>query len=229
MKPPKVAIYARVSTDRQRHESQLSEVREFCTRRGWTEPAEFWDTVSGAKYTKTGLDAVLKLVRSGRLDVLVCYKLDRLGRSLPHLAQIAEELTNNKVALVCTSQGIDTSNDNAAGRLQLGMLMAFAQFERETIRERINAGVKAAQARGVRFGPQIKRGKHMAAIAALVAKGYGGRRIGKELNLSRFIVWKCMEDLKNGTALPGWTPPIPPTDPTAPPTPTPPAEAVKAA
>jgi len=68
--------------------------------------------------------------------VVVCFKLDRLGRSLPHLAQLVAEFAAHGVALVCTSQGIDTSNENPAGRLQLGVLMAVAEFEREIIRER---------------------------------------------------------------------------------------------
>ena len=81
------------------------------------------------------------------------FKLDRLGRSLPHLALILDELQRHAVALIATSQGIDTSvAPTPVGRLQLGVLMAVAEFEREIIRERINAGLAAARARGVKLG-----------------------------------------------------------------------------
>src|SRR5882724_9991246 len=148
----KTTIYTRVSTDKQAHDSQLLELREYCRRRGWPDIAEYADTISGSKFSRQGLDALLKQVRKGRVARIVIFKLDRLGRSLPHLAQIVSELSHNGTALVCTSQGIDTSDSNAAGRLQLGVLMAVAEFEREIIRERVNAGLAAARARGAKLG-----------------------------------------------------------------------------
>src|SRR5215204_3503285 len=148
----RVAIYTRVSTDKQSHDSQLFELREYCQRRQWSNVAEYSDVISGAKFTRSGLDKLMTEIRRGKLDLVICYKLDRLGRSLAHLAQICAELTSHGVALVCTSQGIDTSNNNPAGRLQLGVLMAVAEFERSIIQERVVAGLKAAKARGVKLG-----------------------------------------------------------------------------
>jgi len=128
----RVAIYSRVSTDRQSHDSQLVELRAYCQRRGWPSAREYLDQASGARFSRAGLDRLMADVRRARLDVIVCFKLDRLGRSLAHLAQIVAELASHRVALVCTSQGIDTSDDNPAGRLQLGVLMAVAEFERRS-------------------------------------------------------------------------------------------------
>src|SRR5262245_43480040 len=125
----KTAIYTRVSTDKQAHDSQLLELRDYCRRRNWFDVVESADTISGSKFTRQGLDALMTQVRKGRVARIVVFKLDRLGRSLPHLAQIVSELSNNRTALICTSQGIDTSDSNAAGRLQLGVLMAVAEFE----------------------------------------------------------------------------------------------------
>src|SRR5258705_66796 len=119
----KAAIYAGVSTDKQTHESQLNELRDYCQRRNWTDVTEYCDVISGAKFSRQGLDKLMANVRRGRLDVIVCFKLDRLGRSLPHLAQIVGELTAHRVALVCPSQGIDTSGMNPASQLQLNILM----------------------------------------------------------------------------------------------------------
>jgi DNA invertase Pin-like site-specific DNA recombinase len=76
----RVVIYSRVSTDRQVHDSQLQEVRAYCARRGWNDAQEFIDTASGAKINRSGLEALMAQARRGRVDVIVCFKLDRLGR-----------------------------------------------------------------------------------------------------------------------------------------------------
>lgn len=164
----RVALYLRVSTAEQNHEPQRQELLEFCTRRGWPAPAEFVDQISGAKFTRAGLDGLMAAVRAGELDVVVCVKLDRLGRSLAHLAQLIGELDKHKVSLICSSQGIDTSRDNPAGRLQMHVLMAVAEFERSLIRERTKAGLVAARARGAKIGrPGARADKVTAAVALL--------------------------------------------------------------
>lgn len=148
----KIALYLRVSTGEQTVEPQRRELLDYCQRRGWTDVREFADAMSGAKWTRLGLNALMAEIRRGRIDLVLCVKLDRLGRSLAHLAQLAGELESHKVALVCTSQGIDTTDGNPAGKLQLGILMAVAEFERALIRERTNAGLEAAVARGSVLG-----------------------------------------------------------------------------
>ena len=139
----KVVIYARVSTDRQNHDSQLAELREYCGRRGWRDVQAITDTVSGVTSSREWLDVLMRAVRRGRIDIIVCFKLNRLGRSLSHLALIIDELTTHSVALVVPSQSIDTSAANPAASLQLNILAAVAQFERQIIRERVNAGLAA--------------------------------------------------------------------------------------
>ncbi|HYE33132.1 MAG TPA: recombinase family protein [Methylomirabilota bacterium] len=105
-------------------------VHEHNFRASLSRVVEYSDVISGAKFTRSGLDALMGEVRRGRISTIVCFNLDRLRRSLAHLAQICSELTTHNVALICTSQGIDTSHNNPAGRLQLGVLMAVAEFER---------------------------------------------------------------------------------------------------
>jgi DNA invertase Pin-like site-specific DNA recombinase len=192
----KTAIYTRVSTDKQAHDSQLVELREYCQRRNWSERVEFADTISGSKFTRQGLDALLAQVRKGKIARIVIFKLDRLGRSLPHLAQIISELSNNGTALVCTSQGIDTSDSNPAGRLQLGVLMAVAEFEREIIRERVKAGLMAARAKGAKFGRPSTLDGYRQAVAALVGRGMGARRIARELGLPLSSACKLVRLIK---------------------------------
>jgi DNA invertase Pin-like site-specific DNA recombinase len=191
----KIIVYARVSTEGQNHDSQLSELREYCARRNWTHVEEIIDTVSGAKSSRKGLDRLMTLVRSRKVDIVVCYKLDRLGRSFPHLAQLIHEFDNNGVALICTSQGIDTSGDNLAGRLTMHILVAMADFERGLIKERTIAGLKAARAKGVRLGRKPTLNAHRENVARLRAQGHTGRAIAKELGIPSSSVFKLIAGL----------------------------------
>jgi len=178
------AIYLRVSTDRQTTDSQAGELREYCARRGWNDVREFSDVSSGAKFSRTGLDALMREVRKGRVDTVVAYKLDRLGRSLPHLAQLVGEMTAHRVALIVPAQGIDTSASNPASQLQLNILMAVAEFEREIIRERVNSGLRAARARGVRLGRPATLERHLPQVRTLIEAGRCVAEIAREMNLA---------------------------------------------
>ena len=153
----RIATYYRVSTDDQTTEPQRLELLDYCRRRGWDSITEFSDVISGAKTARIGLDALMKGVRKHQFDAVLVAKLDRLGRSLPHLAQIIAEMDAHKTALVVTTQGIDTTESNPAGRLQMHVLMAVAEFEREIIRERTKAGLKAALARGSTLGRKARQ------------------------------------------------------------------------
>jgi DNA invertase Pin-like site-specific DNA recombinase len=192
----KVILYTRVSTDRQNHDSQLSELREYCARRNWTDVEEIIDTVSGAKSSRKGLDRLMAAVRRGRVDIVVCFKLDRLGRSLSHLAQMIDEFNTHKVALVVAAQGIDTSEGNPAGKLQLHILCAVAEFEREIIRERVNAGLAAAKKKGVRLGRPATLDAHRDDIATLRAQGLTCRAIAKELKIPLGSVFQVTREFK---------------------------------
>jgi len=145
------ALYARVSSEGQNLDSQVAECREWCARAG-LKPTEYLDKISGSAISRDALDRLMADVRRGRVKVVVAYKLDRLGRSLVHLAQIVGEFDSHGVALVCPSQGIDTRESNPAGRLQLHVLAAVAEFERSLIRERTKAGLRAVRANGVTLG-----------------------------------------------------------------------------
>ena len=194
----KAAIYTRVSTDKQTHDSQLNELREYCQRRGWTHVTEYADIISGAKFNRQGLDRMMAEVRRGRLDLVICFKLDRLGRSLPHLAQIIGELTAHRVALVCPSQGIDTSGTNPASQLQLNILMAIAEFERSIIQERVAAGLRAAKAKGVRLGRRATLHLHEEQVRGLVADGFGVREIARRLQLPVGSAHKLVKGIRAG-------------------------------
>ena len=124
----KVAIYARVSMDEQTVGQQLDALRGDAQRHGWAVVEEIDDTISGMTFTRKGLDRLMGLVRRKKIDVIMAHKLDRLGRSLPHVAQMIGEFEANGVALFIPGQGIDPRQANPAGRLQMHILMAVADF-----------------------------------------------------------------------------------------------------
>jgi DNA invertase Pin-like site-specific DNA recombinase len=146
----KAAIYARVSTFDQEPENQLQELRRYVIARGWT-AVEYVDRgISGTKESRPALDALLRDAKRRKFDVLVCWRLDRLGRNLKHLITLLDELQALAIAFVSLAEGIDATTP--AGKLQMHILGAIAEFERERIRERVLAGLRRARAQGRRLG-----------------------------------------------------------------------------
>ena len=145
----RAAVYARVSTVDQEPENQLQEVRRYVQARDWT-AVEYVDRgVSGAKDRRPALDDLIRDARRRRFDVLVCWRLDRLGRNLKHLITLLDELQALGIAFVSLAEGIDATTP--AGKLQMHILGAIAEFERERIRERVLAGLRARR-EGKRLG-----------------------------------------------------------------------------
>lgn len=147
----KAAIYARNSTteDKQNPETQLKPLREHCNRMGW-EYQMFQEFASGAKESRPELDLMLNQIRSGNFDLVLVWRLDRLGRSLKHLLQLIEEFKNKNVKFVSLQEGFDTTT--AQGELFFNIAGAFAQFERKLIQERVNAGLERAKSEGKKLG-----------------------------------------------------------------------------
>jgi len=147
----KAALYARVST----LVNQLPELRAHVAARQWEPSAEFVDHgVSGVRESRPALDQLVKAAKRRRFDVLVVWKLDRLGRNLRHLILLLDELASLGVGFVSLGEGIDTQTP--AGRLQLHILGAIAEFERERLRERVLAGLSRARAQGRKLGRPTK-------------------------------------------------------------------------
>lgn len=195
MKQPRIHAYIRVSTSNgQKLDSQETALQQYASIRGW--PSITWhiDKASGAKADRQGLDNLMALVRKGKVDIILSYKIDRLGRSLSHLALIIEELNKYGVALIIPSQGIDTSNDNPAGRLQLNILQAIAEFERSLIQERVKAGLEAAKARGVKLGRRNTTEIYKQDAIELRQQGLSMRKIASELDLSPATVHRLLRN-----------------------------------
>ena len=137
--------YVRVSTDDQDLSLQLDALKH----NGCSEDLIFVDKVSGARSERPGLDACLDALQEG--DVLLVWRLDRLGRSMPHLVNLVEELRERGVGFRSICDGaIDTTS--ASGELIFNIFSSLAQFERRLIQERTRAGLAAARARGSKGG-----------------------------------------------------------------------------
>lgn len=191
---PKVAIYLRVSTTEQTLASQQLELHGFCDRQGWN-PAVYEDTASGrAGATRPNLERLMRDVRAGKVNTVVITKLDRLGRSLTHLALILEEFRSRGVSLIAVSQGIDTRSSNPMGALMLGVLAAVSEFELALIRERTQQGLQAAKAAGKRVGrPPLPAEVKDRVKAAAAQFGPKIRMIARELDLSPSTVSRVLK------------------------------------
>jgi DNA invertase Pin-like site-specific DNA recombinase len=178
--------YARVSTDDQDPQLQLDALTEAgCSR-------IFSDTASGALEARPELERVLDHLREG--DSLVVWRLDRLGRSLRHLIETVNELATRKVGFISLQERIDTTS--AGGRLVFHLMGALAEFERELIRERTQAGLKAARARGRCGGrPRVMTAEKTAVARSMYQSGeHTVAAIAKVLGVSRASVYRSLEN-----------------------------------
>jgi len=171
--------YARVSTAQQSPQLQIDALQSAGCQKIYQEIA------SGAKAQRPQLEQMLSQLRSG--DVLVVWKLDRLGRSLTHLVQLVNQLLEQDVGLQSLNDPIDTTS--AQGRLMFNIFASLAEFERELIRERTRAGLKSARARG-RSGGRPKGLSEQAKLTAAAAESLyqegklSVRQISRQLDIS---------------------------------------------
>ncbi len=181
----RIAIYARVSTSAQTCENQLTELRTVADRAGYQIVAEFVDEgISGSKgrSDRPALDRMLKECTKRRFDLVMCWDISRLGRSVQHLIEIMNELQSLRIDLFFLKQGMDTSS--ASGRMMFSVFGALAEYERELIRERVIAGQARAKAAGVKFGrPKTITQNTKDTIRLMREQGIGIRKIAKTLGV----------------------------------------------
>ncbi len=155
----KTAIYCRVSTQEQDATIQEKICREYCDRNGHEVFRVYQDVISGTKDSRPAFNELLNDMRHYRFNCVMVTKLDRIGRSLQHILSLFDEFNKLGVHFIATSQNIDTSS--SIGKLQLQMLAAFAEFERNLISERTKDGLRLADnvgKRGPDKTPRRKRG-----------------------------------------------------------------------
>lgn len=175
------AIYCRVSTTHQDTDLQLSDIREYCKRRGWEIKQEYVDVGTGAKEKRPQLDELMKQARRRHVDAVVVWRFDRFARSTRHLLSALEEFKALGIQFISYQENIDTSSP--MGQALFTMVSAVAQLERDLIRERVTAGVRNARAKGKRLG-RPTRIKNPSLITDLRKAGKSYREIAASLGVS---------------------------------------------
>jgi DNA invertase Pin-like site-specific DNA recombinase len=181
--------YARVSkTDG----SQVLDLQRDALVAAGVQPEHLYhDEASGKRDDRPGLLACLKALRKG--DILVVWKLDRLGRNLRHLVNTVQELADRGIGFkVLAGQGADIDTTTAGGKLVFGIFAALAEFERELIRERTIAGLASARARGRKGGRKFALTKVQVRLAQ-AAMGNRETRVGElcsELGITRTALYR---------------------------------------
>ncbi|GAC1366687.1 MAG: recombinase family protein [Ktedonobacteraceae bacterium] len=182
--------YARISKQEQNEALQIDALKEAgCGK--W-----FVDKITGSKVERKGLSEALAYLRSG--DIFVVWKLDRAGRSLKHLIELLKDLQGRNIEFVSITERIDTTTPG--GKLIFHLMGALAEFERDLIRERTNAGLAAAKARG-RVGGRPRKlktnGKVALARQMFADQSHSIPEICDALGISRATLYRYVKEAKS--------------------------------
>jgi DNA invertase Pin-like site-specific DNA recombinase len=151
------------------------------------------DVASGGSLDRQGWSALMDLVRPG--DTITVSHLDRIGRNLVEELQVIERLTELGVGIVALDAGIDTSANNPAARLQTAMMLAFAEWERQTVRERSIGGQLRAREAGKMIGrPEALTESAKADIRLLHQQGRSATRLAEDYRVARSTIYKAIGD-----------------------------------
>lgn len=190
-----VAIYVRVSTEgiknnrEQDCEMQLLDIHNYLKMKGYIDYRIYRDKgYKGATKDRPELKEMMKHCREGRVSMVVCYKLDRLFRSLKFMLDYVTEFQSLGIEFVSVKDNIDLSS--ASGRLLFQVLSAFSEFEAATIRERVNSGLANAKAKGVALGRPKKNGH--AVVNKLKNEGKSVIEISGITGLSRQSIYRTL-------------------------------------
>jgi len=197
----RAALYARVSTTDmgQDVDLQLNELREFASRRGFEFTEYIDEGVSGAKSKRPALDDLVMAAKGRKIDVVIVWKLDRLGRSLVNLLHMLNEFQDLGIAFISLREQIDITT--AAGKLMAHLLGAFAEFERSMIQERVKAGIENARSKGKQIGRKGTAPYSLEKILELHqhrAKKTSLRGIAKKVKVSLSTVQRTIEQYQTG-------------------------------
>jgi len=146
----RAALYMRVSTLDQHPETQLLDLRQMASQRGYEIVDEFTDRISGAKARRPGLDSLLRDARRGRFDVVLVWACDRIARSTKHFLEVLDELNRLNIEFISFREQIDTAGP--LGRAVVVIIGVVAELERSLIIERVRAGMRRAKLEGQHIG-----------------------------------------------------------------------------
>jgi DNA invertase Pin-like site-specific DNA recombinase len=186
----RAGLYARVSTnDQQTLPMQSRTMREYAARRGWTIALQVREVGSGAA-KREARERILEAARRRDIDVVLVWRLDRWGRSVTDLLATLQELEHLGVGFVSLTEALDLTTP--AGRAMAGLLAIFAEFEREILRERTQAGLAHARQNGQRLGRPITAGLQASEIRRLHRIGVAKAEIARRLHVGRTSVRRIL-------------------------------------
>lgn len=189
LRKPTLIGYMRVSTEKQDHSLQHKALIEA----GVEEENIFQDTISGSRVNRKGRDECLKYLIEG--DTLVVWKLDRFSRSLKDLLTKLDELEQKGVGFKTLTQNIDTTTP--AGRMMMQIVGAFAEFEREMIRERVKAGIQEKMKNSKqRWGKRPAVDYSEKEIKKLIREGLTQRQVAKQIGVSKSTVQRIYKTMR---------------------------------
>ena len=193
----KVALYCRVSTNDQYPENQVRILSDLAEKNGAEVVSTFIDKgISGVKKDRDALNQMLSAARSRKFTTLYVLSIDRLSRSVKNLIETVETLNDLGITIVFQRENIDTKS--AMGQFFLTVLGSLAQFEREIMRERINAGIARAKSQGKKMGRPSKLNDGLRnAVTMLYQKGVSIRDIAKTCTVGIGTVYKVVDKLKS--------------------------------
>lgn len=182
------AIYCRVSTADQNCQRQERELLEYAQKAGYEVVGVYQETASGAKDDRTKRAKVMALAQRRKINVVLVTEMTRWGRSTPDLINTLYELQSKGVSLIAQS-GLQFDLSTPQGKLVASVMAAFAEFERDLIRERVKSGLAAARAKGKRLGRPPLSLLIKSKVLAAKAEGKSYTQISVELGISRSSVF----------------------------------------
>lgn len=182
--------YARVSTGLQNLDLQQDSLQQYGCEKIFT------DHLSGVKSERPGLIQVFDFARQG--DVIVVWRLDRLGRNMEDLIHLVNQLNEHGVGFYTLQENITLDKNSSTGQLMFHLFAAFAEFERNLILERSNAGRTAARARGRVGGrPEKFSAKDLTLLKILVDNQTPIKTIAEQWHVSRTTIYRYLSKIKN--------------------------------
>jgi len=187
-KPKHVALYTRVSTEEQKADLQLMDLKDYIKRRGYTIYKVYEDVISGATKERQALDQLMEDARKRKFDIVLVWKFDRFARSLKMLVDSLALFQELGIDFISYKENIDTTT--SMGRLIFHINSAYAEFEREIIGERVKAGIRAKREKTGRWGRNALAAALQQQIKELTAAKQSVRSIAKALDISTRTVRK---------------------------------------